>query len=129
MSVTFWIPQAPQVRVEPYPEEEPGYMETRPAAPFIEMNLSNSNACAMLDLILPGADINGGAFEGELLHRVRRNVFKLLNINPEKFVEASVVEGNFYSGGRDMDYAHRRLTEMLVLLTLAIQHGFHVVYG
>ena len=49
MSITFWCPDAPIEKYKPYPEEEPDFETTRSLLP--ELNLSNSNALAMLDLM------------------------------------------------------------------------------
>jgi len=49
MSITFWCPDAPTEKYKPYPEEEPDFETTRSLLP--ELNLSNSNALAMLDLM------------------------------------------------------------------------------
>ena len=48
MSVTFCIQDAPQRKVQPYPESDPDYWIDEPVAPFTEMNLSNINAGAVI---------------------------------------------------------------------------------
>lgn len=52
MTITFWCPDAPTARVEPYPEDEPGYFEERSTLP--ELNLANSNARALLEMLQLG---------------------------------------------------------------------------
>jgi hypothetical protein len=48
MSITFWAPAAPTVRVKPY-DDEPDYEEDQSTLP--EINLANSNALAFLRLL------------------------------------------------------------------------------
>lgn len=128
MSVTFFIPDAPTEVVYPYPDE-PEYRETRPVAPFIELNMANSNAADVLEKIAPWADPYCGTWgEGEL-RRVQRATMLVLNRDPASLVKAPVQDGNFYECGRDMDYVTRRLTQMLTLVTVALQHGLSVSYG
>lgn len=129
MSVTFWMPQAPQVRIEPYPEDEPGYFEEVPVAPFTEVNMTNANAAALLALLGQYTEDLCGEWAGAKLDSVHRKVMILLNTTPERFMEDHYVQGNFISSGRDMDYVTRRLTDMLHLLTVAKRYGFRVSYG
>lgn len=49
MSITFWCPDAPTEKYIPFPEDEPDVEDTRSVLP--EINLSNGNAMAMLDLM------------------------------------------------------------------------------
>lgn len=129
MSITFWMPQAPQVRIEPYPEDEPGYYETIPAKPFSEVNMANSNAYALMQLIDPAADPDCGTWQGDKLHSIRKSLMRLLNLKPEQFCAADFVDGNLHSCGRDMDYVTRRLNDMLVLVVVAIENDFSICYG
>lgn len=129
MSVTFFIPQAPLVKSFPYPDDEPDYVEYVPAAPFIELNMANSNAADVLEKIAPWADPYCGTWEESELRRVQRATMLVLNRDPASLVKESVQEGNFYECGRDMDYVTNRLTQMLTLVTVALQHGFRVSYG
>lgn len=133
MSVTFWMPQAPVTRVQPYPEDEPDYWVTEPVAPFTEVNMANGNALAMLDLMLPGLDHGDmcGQWEGDTLAQVHRNCMRALN-SPERRGGAladDVQEGNFLMFGRSDDYVTRRLKQMLELVTTAQLHGFYVSFG
>ena len=130
MSVTFFMPDAPTEKYEPYPDE-PGYMEERPVAPFTELNMANSNAVAILAVIDPGADYTGGRWEGEKLERVFKRTMKALNrgATVSSLTLPARQEGNFYEGGRDVEYVTRRLTEMAELLRVAIQHRMAVNYG
>ncbi len=131
MSVTFFMPDAPTEQWEPYPEEEPGYLETRPVAPFTEVNMANSNAVAILAVIDPGADYTGGRWEGEKLEAVFKRTMKALNRGDTvaSLTLPAAQEGRFYECGRDVDYVTRRLTDMAELVRVAIQHKFPVNYG
>ncbi len=49
MSVTFWCPDAPTTEVVPYPDTDPDFVDQVSELP--EINLSNSNARALLEMI------------------------------------------------------------------------------
>lgn len=119
MSVTFWMPQAPTERVQPYPDE-PEYWEDRPVAPFIEFNLSNSNAAAMMRLLCPAATHDSeiepcGEFSLEEMARLRQQCILVLNTTRKEleyvdpFIERKPGHATVHHGGRDEDYVTRRL--------------------
>lgn len=128
MSVTFFCPEAPTETFVPY-EDEPDYTETRPVAPFTEVNMANSNAIAILAVVMPSAVYYGGTWEGGVLDTAIKNTTLALNRNPESLTTPDVHDGNFHMFGRDMDYVTRRLTELLHLFVTAKQHGLRVCYG
>lgn len=130
MSVTFFMPDAPTVKIQPY-EDEPNYWEEVPASPFVEINMANSNAAAILAVIDPGADYTGGRWELEKLHAVFKRTMKALNRDDtvSSLILADTQVGNLFECGRDMDYVTRRLTDMANLLRIAIQHKMPVNYG
>lgn len=131
MSVTFFMLDAPTEKWEPYPEDEPGYMEERPVAPFVEINMCNRNAYDLMAIMDPAGDRSGGCWEGEKLESVFERTMKALNrgATVSSLTLPATQEGNFYTGGRDVDYVTRRLTEMAELLRVAIQHKMAVNYG
>ncbi len=129
MSVTFWMPQAPQVRIEPYPDDEPGYFEIVPASPFTELNMANSNAADLLELLGKDTEYLCGEWEAKDIDAVYVKTMILLNKRPDVYMRDTVVEDNFISCGRDMSYVTRRLTDMLELLKVAREHGFCVCFG
>lgn len=130
MSVTFFMPEAPTEQYIPY-ADDPTFVDTRPVFPFTDMNLSNSNAVAILEVIAPFSDLVSlcGSWDGLLLDRVIQNTLVALNMRVEALVTPTVVDGNFIFCGRDKDYVERRLHEMLYLLTTAKKHGYAVAYG
>lgn len=128
MSVTFFCPDAPTETFVPY-EDEPEYTETRPVAPFTEVNMANSNAIAMLRVIMPAAVDWCGTWEGGVLDTAIKNTLLALNRDPESLTTPDVHDGNFHMFGRDQDYVTRRLTELLNLFVVAKQHGFRVCFG
>jgi hypothetical protein len=146
MSITFWAPQAPTERVQPY-EDEPDYFEDRSVLP--QINLANSNAAAMLRLM----GLDDQAYCGtvvpaefapviERLTRVvndaRERASAVLAPSVSEGALRLVAEGNMvrvvrgptvYSGGRDDDYVTRRATELLELFVAARREGFEVAWG
>lgn len=128
MSVTFFCPEAPTETFVPY-EDEPEYTETRPVAPFTEVNMANNNAIAMLRVIMPASVDLYGTWEGSVLDKAIKNTLLALNRDLESLTTPDVHDGNFHMFGRDKDYATRRLTELLNLFVVTKQHGFRVCFG
>ena len=133
MSVTFFIPNAPTEVVHPY-ADEPDYTETVPVAPYFDINVSNSNAVALLTILDPGADVSRGLvgkWSGDKLHYVLKRTLKALNIESctKGLLFDGYQDGNFVYCGRDQDYMTRRLTAFAQLLQLAIKNGEEVCYG
>lgn len=130
MSVTFWMPEAPTEKVQPY-DDEPDYWDERPVAPFVEINMANSNAAAIMAVIDPAGDASCGRWEGEKLQAVFQRTMKALNREGTvaSLTEPDRQEGRMFYCGRDEDYVTRRLTDMATLLRVAIQHNMAVSYG
>lgn len=134
MSVTFWVPQAPTVKVAPF-EDEPDFFVDEPVAPFSELNLSNSNAAAILAVVAPHLDFSDGdlcgRWEGDELDRVISATTKALN--KRSMVSSLVVpdsqEGRIVTFGRTQEYVERRLSDLLDLLVAARRHNYYVSFG
>jgi hypothetical protein len=146
MSITFWAPQAATERVQPY-ADEPDYFENRSVLP--EINLSNSNATAMLQLMGLDAQAYCGTVAPAELAPVIERLTRVVNDARERVnavlapsmstgVRRLVTEGNVvrvvhgptvYSGGRDDDYVARRAAELLELFVAARREGFEVTWG
>lgn len=118
MSVTFWMPQAPQVRVCPYPELDPDFWTTEPVKPFTEINVSGGNAIGLMDAIGCGRfnheDGTYGQVEGAELDAMLERVDVWLAANPEAPWDS---------------YLKIRLAQMHDLLSTAKEHGFYVAFG
>lgn len=141
MSVTFWMPQAPVERVEFDPVDWPGDYEIRPVEPFMEINLSASNACAILSLISP-QDVDSvydpcGTWEIADLVRVRTATIKALNTEIKNRAQEDPWESGgpgtdqcrVVSFGRDAAYVTSTLERFLALTKVAMDHGFSVSFG
>lgn len=138
MSVTFWMPLAPTERVRPH-EDEPEYGEERPVPPFIEINLSQSNAIAILALIDPDRRFDDGDIYGEWdmndLARIRKNIIWALNTKAKFGLELTgSVEGGdgrcrVINGGRSSIYIEGRLKQFLALAEVAMAHNFPVHFA
>lgn len=136
MSITFDMPAAPTEEYEAYPEEEPGFMMTRPVAPFTEINLSNGNAFDMLRKIDPARVPDCfGQWEVADLPRLHRTIMRLLNTNKREelyldpFIDQSPGKCRMFSGGRDEEHVTRTLQRFLQLISTAQQHGFVISWG
>ena len=138
MTVTFWMPQAPEERVAPYPSE-PDYFEVRAVEPFLEINMTAGNANAILALIAPEyvnyeEDPHGEWEVGELAD-IRRRCIVALNTPSAQSAQSGVREEVGSAGcrvthyGRSQEYVEERLTEFLRLAKVAMEHGFPVSFG
>lgn len=136
MSVTFFCADAPTEKFEPYPDDEPGYTETRPVAPFTEINLANGNAFDILRVLDPAVapDYCGTWDQGKLRAIHARLMVTLNTARRDALVTPDTVTQEpgccvMHSFGRDAEYVTRRLTQFLDLITVALQHGYDVSYG
>lgn len=128
MSVTFFIPQAPVERIQPF-ADEPEWLAVVPVAPFTALNVSNANAAAILGIVAPWADPYCGEWKGDMLHTVRKNIMRVLNGTPDRLECEGEVAHNFVSMGRSAEYVHDRLTRLLAVITVAVSNEFSVCYG
>lgn len=131
MSMTFWMEQAPVERIQPYLEEEPDYYEVRAAYPFFEINMANGNAAAMLRVLAPEYDQEGGVWHMADLAILRSRLIRIANTDKhaELITTDDWVAPNMLISGRDEDYVRRRLTDFLNLLALAMRYEFPINYG
>lgn len=137
MSITFFCPQAPTELYVPYPEDEPEHIESRPVAPFVRLNLSNSNAYDMLAKLDPAVSPDSyGEWNQEKLRAIQRRLMLLLNTDrKDALVKDSFVSGGsdgcgitMYESGRSDEYVTRRLREFQQLVAAALQHEFDVTF-
>lgn len=139
MSVTFYMPQAPLERVQPYPDEV-DYFEQRPVEPFMEINLANGNVNAMLRLVAPAyvreLECPYGEWDQDELAKVKGQALSALNSaivlnSATKQTQRSVGERGckVLEVGRSDDYVERRLLTFVELATVALVHGFNVHFG
>lgn len=139
MSITFWMPQAPVERVTPYPDMEPDYREVRCVEPFVEVNMTASNANAILALIDPGSvnfeEDPYGEWDMSALARIRAAGIKALATSIKQaayldpFISQQPGRCKVFSGGRSEEYVNSRLHSFLRLAEVAMEHGFNVVFG
>ena len=127
MSVTFFIPDVPTKLIHPFPEE-PEYSEEVPVEPFFELNLCNTNAADLIELIAPGHDHYCGEWNQNQISYIQKNAMKLLN-DPTKYISEAFTERNIHFCGRNMEYTVDRITKILELLKLAVMHNKSICYG
>ena len=134
MSVTFSMPDAPTQRVQPYPEDEPDFWVNEPVPPFLEINVANGNAVALMEVLDPGADWVCGEWNTSSLIEVRRRILYAMNTKQKDSLVTPTVEHIGFGPrmvvcGRDEDYVSRRLSQFLDLTKVALEHGFKVTWG
>ena len=153
MSVTFWAPDAPTVKVKPYPDEEPDYVEERSTLP--EVNLSNSNAREMLRLIGLDSEELCGSMQPDEFGSVIVKLQRLLNseearapalkdsVELERSFGVRVASGGYggnvvevgytgprvFDGGRTDEYVKRRARDLLDLFVQARQGNYQACWG
>jgi hypothetical protein len=136
MSVTFWADGAPTHRVTPYPDE-PDFQCEEPVAPFFEINLANSNARDILELLYPKAteELFGKWGKQELtevldaIARTRASTAATAALTEPTFVSLGDKGAMFVECGRSLRYVQDRLDQLHRLCTLAQQHGYPVCFG
>ncbi len=131
MSVTFFIPQAPTTKVQPY-EDEPDFWDEEYISPYFDINMSNCNAGAFLREIDPmAADVLAGQWDRHKLQAIRRKLLRLINSHKEiqSLCDPAYQDGNFYYGGRDEYYILTRARAMLALVKLAMDNGYTISFG
>jgi hypothetical protein len=129
MSVSFYCLKAPSKIITPY-EDEPDYKIEVYLEPFEEINLSNSNAKAILTamgLLVPDDGIYG-EWEVKDLPMIRQRLIALLN-KPGKATEESYHSGNFYYNGRDDEYVERTCNRLLKLVVAAQEVGYNINFA
>lgn len=157
MSVTFWCPDAPTEPYVPYPDKDPDYVEQRSTLP--ELNLANSNAVAMLELM--GLSEGGEADYGgtatvdripaviERLQRVLQDpVERAAALEPptvnnmpsvpgqpslSELLKLKVAQMNkgptMYGGGRSDEYVRSRASALLQVFQAALSQGYSVSWS
>ena len=132
MSVTFWTPGAPYSKVQLISDDPDSWMDV-PDEGFYELNMSNTNASAMLRFLCREEDARAycGSWDIETCKGLLEMVKEKLS-DPNKQAELKSPdcrEGNMVYFGRDMDYVHSRLTTLKNLLESAITHNMEVSFG
>lgn len=147
MSITFWAPEAPTREVVPFPDQDPDFKQQ--ASDLPEVNLSNTNALAMLELMgLPAA--YDGEVPPEAMGPVIERLMRAANepgARAPALLEPAVVQGALRPraqednvtylgrgptvciGGRDDAYVARRSRHLLELFTQARAKGYRVCWG
>ena len=150
MSITFWCPDAPTVETRPYPEDEPDYVERRSTLP--ELNLSNANAGALLELVGLPVD-HAGTIEVEDLDALDRRIGAVPQapVARASLLEPPSVDGvpvvgtctlgqllldrphvrgpRILDPGRTDDYLVRRATQLRQLVAAAKSHHYCISWG
>ena len=150
MSITFWCPDAPTTPARPF-DDEPDYVVQESVLP--ELNLSNQNAHALLDLLqIPfdhAGEIPVSAFEG-----LTRKITEVLDqpVARAPFLEPVTVNGapvtdamdlaahlrlqfgnrpgpRVIDAGRTDDYLVQRARQLLVLVDAAKKENYPIVWG
>jgi hypothetical protein len=144
MSVNFWMEQAALERYQPEPIDDPEWFSIRAAEPFVEINLSNSNAVAIarqVDQSLLHYDEEGyvsvwGEWNMSKLDEIHARLMTLLNLQSKQeplyldpFISQEPGRCRVISMGRSEEYVERTLTRLLELVVVAREHQFPVAIG
>lgn len=91
-----------------------------------EVNMSNTNALTILEMILESKPDYGGQIENKDIPKYLRRIIFLKN-TPKKTIAQNVrpteKDKNFFSMGIDEDYIAERLTQVENILRYAQEHG------
>lgn len=130
MSMTFTIVGATYHKVAPFPDE-PEFFVDEPDTGFYELNVSNTNAEAILKFLgEPRMAQEGfGQWKGKevlkMLNKIRkyqRSAERAALVKPDKWLSR-----NFYEGGRDMSYIDDRLDRLALVFQSARDHKMDVM--
>jgi len=156
MSITFWCPDAPTEKYVPYPEQDPDFVMDRSTLP--EVNLANSNALAMINLmgLSTGDDDYCGSVKVDQLPAVIVRLQRVLDdpveraaaLQPPAVNGVPVVQGApslaellklklaqpvkgpvMYEGGRSDAYLCHYAKALLDVFQSALSHGHIVSWG
>ena len=95
-----------------------------------ELNVANTNAAAILNLIDPSADYVTGEWAASRIPGIIKTVMGILNSDKkDALVVETVVDRNVTYIGRDADYVQHRLTALLAVLRDANNRNSPVVWG
>lgn len=97
-------------------------------ASYDEVNVSNSNARALLNIIAPWYTDLVGVIEGDELETVYKNIVKALNLEhlrqgavKETYVDQTPGCATIVCCGRDDTYVKERLSQLLSMVIIARQ--------
>ena len=132
MSITFSTPDTQYEKLVPYPDEDPEFEIEVPRAGFVELNMSNVNACDMLRLLGREYDARrsfgswGAAEQEEILAKLVR----MRNMNDKSFEKPTTGEDtNLVMIGRSSEYVFQRTGQMIELIKGALARNVNVNFG
>jgi len=133
MSVTFSIKGAPTERTCPYPDVDPYFWLDTPIEGYYELNVSNMNASAILESLQRYTDAQSlvGEWDQNTIDKILRRAIFIRNVKQQalKLEILTVQEGNFIVCGRNQEYVHTRLDQMIKLLQAAQEHKMNVIFA
>lgn len=134
MSITFSCQDVAYEEYYPFADspdpEARAFKDTRPVAPFFDLNMANGNAMDLMEAV--GIPQNYcGSMTPAAAKQLLPDVILLLgnNAGVMQLVEPTVREGNMIYCGRDSEYVTRRLTQLATLLALAVKYDKTIVWG
>lgn len=132
MSITFSTPDTQYKKTVPYPDQDPDFEIEVPEDGFVELNMSNVNACDMLRLLGREYDARrsfgswGAAEQEEILAKLVR----MRNMNDKSFEKPTTGEDtNLVMIGRSSEYVFQRTGQMIELIKGALARNVNVNFG
>lgn len=132
MSITFFTPDTQYEEIVPYPEQDPDYKMEVPKAGFVEVNMSNVNACDLLRLLGRESDARAscGSWNADVQEEVLAKLIKMRNMDDKSFEKPTTGEDtNLVMIGRSSEYVFQRTGQMIELIKGALARNVNVNFG
>jgi hypothetical protein len=131
MSITFRLNNTPYRKVTVTEPDGEAWEDTVPEDGWTEINMSQTNAMDLLNLLNRPADAKKqyGTWDLETVAVIMRRLVKLRNMQSTSFEKTTKVEGNFVEIDRDSEYVDRKLNQMNVLLRSALEKQIVVTFS
>ena len=124
MSVTFRLSKTPYVRKEEVFDNE-SFWSDFPEDGWTEINMSNINACAILDLL----GIESYDLCGTISVTSCKGLIGKLDSIKDQFASSSMMLGNIYLQGRSEEYVLDRVESFKRLFNHAIETNDEVIFS
>lgn len=131
MSITFRLNNTPYRKVTVTEPDGETWEDTVPEDGWTEINMAQTNATDLLNLLNRPADAKKqyGTWDLETVALIMRRLVKLRNMQSTSFEKTTKVGENFVEIGRDSEYVDRKLNQMNVLLRSALEKQIVVTFS
>lgn len=130
MSVTFAVDDTPYKDEILNEGTDDAFICSTPVEPFIDINLSNTNARMFLEVFGIDSDELCGKISVEQAKSIGDKMKRRLEDSDfSGLLRETVKDGNFTFIGTDREYVLTRVSQFLTLFTLAIEHNKDIHYA